>query len=144
MLGCPGAEPWLSPVQGWFWFVELNATFAAGTAALQEAEPSCLLGVLGQASWEEKLSVCPQASPLPCLPPLCRCSDCRMSCVWAPWIHARLSGGCSVVFTCTAICIHLQRGYLPASQAATSSWAGAGSRALTGRAPPLSISPGPS
>lgn len=49
----------LPPVRGWFWFVKLNATFTAGTAALQEAEPSCLTGVLGQASWEEKPSVCP-------------------------------------------------------------------------------------
>lgn len=58
MLGCPGAEPWLSPLQGWLWFVELNGMFAAGTADLQEAEPSCLPSVLGQVSWKEKLSLC--------------------------------------------------------------------------------------
>lgn len=111
----PGAEPQPSPVRGWLWFVELNAMFNDGRAALKRDEPSCRPGVLGQASREEKPSLCPCASPLPCPPPPCRCPGCGMSCARAQWVSAWPSGGCSAVFTCTALCIHLRRGDLPAA-----------------------------
>lgn len=147
MLGCPGAEPQLPPVQGWFWFAELNATVTAGTAALQELEPSCLLGILGQASWEEKSSICPRASPLPCLAlpaslPGLRLQDklCPGSVALRP-AERRLQRD---VYTCTAVCIHLRRGYLPATGTEPSCIQQPGWCGEQSSEPQPSISPGPS
>lgn len=79
----------------------------------------------------------------PCLPP-CRGSDCRTSCARAQRLYAQLSGGCSAMFIPaqpSAFTFGEVTCLPPApSQAASSSRAGAGSRALN-HSPPSAPAP---